>query len=128
MKKMLIAFALTLLFVVNIHLQYSFAQSYTTIGLPEDTNARLGKGEIKDIAFTKDGTRLIVAGSIGIWFYDAETNEPQDLLTGHTSTVNSIALSPDGETLASASSDNTIRLWNINTGSHLRTLTGHTSA
>ena len=36
--------------------------------------------------------------------------------------------SPDGNTLASGSSDRTVRLWDVNTGAHQRTLTGHTAA
>ena len=47
-------------------------------------------------------------------------------LTGHTYLVNSVSFSLDGETLASGSSDNTIRLWDVHTGQALRTLTGHT--
>ena len=47
-------------------------------------------------------------------------------LIGHTSSVSSVMFSPDGQTLASGSYDNTIRLWNVQTGIHLRTLTGHT--
>ena len=38
----------------------------------------------------------------------------------------SVAFSPDGQTLASASADKTIRLWNPNNGKLKRTLTGHT--
>jgi eukaryotic-like serine/threonine-protein kinase len=37
-------------------------------------------------------------------------------LRGHKEPVNSVAISPDGKTLASASQDSTIRLWNISTG------------
>ena len=40
--------------------------------------------------------------------------------------VNSVSFSTDGNTIASGSYDKTIRLWNANTGRHIRTLTGHT--
>jgi WD40 repeat protein len=46
-------------------------------------------------------------------------------LTGHSNSVISVAYSPDGQTLASGSSDKTIKLWNVNTGKLLQTLTGH---
>jgi len=32
-------------------------------------------------------------------------------LTGHTDYVSSVALSPDGQTLASGSDDGTIKIW-----------------
>ena len=47
-------------------------------------------------------------------------------LEGHTDDVQSIAFSPDGGTLASGSSDDTIKLWDVATGRELRTLQGHT--
>lgn len=46
-------------------------------------------------------------------------------LTGHVYEVYSVAISPDGQTLASGSVDKTIKLWNLKTGDLLRTLTGH---
>jgi WD40 repeat protein len=48
-------------------------------------------------------------------------------LTGHTSYVNCLTLSPDGETLASGGADRTIKIWNLATGQPLQTLKGHTS-
>ena len=48
-------------------------------------------------------------------------------LEGHTDLVWSVAFSPNGKMLASASWDQSVRLWNVNTGRLLHTLTGHTN-
>ena len=47
---------------------------------------------------------------------------------GHSSFVNSVAISPDGETLVSGSGDNTIKLWNLHTGELRHTLIGHSGS
>ena len=39
--------------------------------------------------------------------------------------VNAVALSFDNRLLASASADNTIRIWDVGNGRELRALTGH---
>ncbi|MBG1267021.1 serine/threonine-protein kinase [Nostoc sp. WHI] len=49
-------------------------------------------------------------------------------LTGHSgvlSSVNTIAISPDGNTLASGGDDKNIKLWNLNTKKFLTSLLGH---
>ena len=48
-------------------------------------------------------------------------------LEGYSSSVFSVAFSPDGKTLASASGDNTIKLWNLQNQKELATLTGHSN-
>lgn len=49
-------------------------------------------------------------------------------LTGHSQDVRSVAVSPDGTAIASGSFDGTIKIWNLETGALIRTLTGHSDA
>ena len=49
----------------------------------------------------------------------------RDSLSGHQAAVRGVSFSPDGKTLASASSDKTIKLWSMTDGKELRTLFGH---
>ncbi|MFM6224515.1 MAG: WD40 repeat domain-containing protein, partial [Dolichospermum sp.] len=48
-------------------------------------------------------------------------------LTGHSDWVWSLAYSPDGQTLASGSGDENIKLWDVKTGKLLQTLEGHSN-
>ncbi|ABW33191.1 WD-repeat protein (plasmid) [Acaryochloris marina MBIC11017] len=48
-------------------------------------------------------------------------------LTGHTDSVTGVSISPDGQTVVSASRDHTLKVWDLATGEELRTLTGHTN-
>ena len=47
------------------------------------------------------------------------------VLEGHQDAVRSLAFDPEGNTLASGSSDQTVRLWEVHSGKLLRTLQGH---
>ena len=67
---------------------------------------------------------VITALILAAVFIFAPLSGPRTL-TGHADTVTSVAFSPDGRTLASASNDFTIKLWDAASGQLVRTLTGH---
>ena len=75
-------------------------ESYMQWGLPAGVTARLGKGGVREIAYSPDGTRLAVASTVGIWMYDAGSGEALALFTGHTRSVESVVFSADGRVLA----------------------------
>ena len=80
----------------------------------------------RSIVFSPDGKTLFCGTDDGIHLWNIRTGEHKRMLTGHTDVVYTIALSSDGNILASGSWDNTIRLWDAHTGEHKKTLTGHT--
>ena len=106
----------------------AFGQTYMQEYLQEGAKARIGKGNVYELAYSPDNKWLAVASTIGIWIYDTETGEALKLLMGHTGYVLSVAFSPDGQTLTSGSSDQTIRFWDIRTGAATVTLKGHTGS
>ena len=99
----------------------SRAQDYTRWNLPEGALARLGKGRAKTgqataAVYSADGTRLAVNTNIGIWLYDTYAGAEVVLIPERDAEV--MALSSDGSTLASISGgfDNTIELWDVDSG------------
>jgi WD40 repeat protein/serine/threonine protein kinase len=63
------------------------------------------------------------------WFYwNRLAHSDLQTLNGHTGEVVSVAFSPDGTQLASASWDQTVKVWDAATGQETRTLKGHTGA
>src|SRR5262249_35763564 len=74
------------------------------------SNARDGWANV--CSFSPDGKRLAVYywdGRVKLW--DLQTGRDTITLSGHDSNAFSVAFSHDGQTLATASADYTIRLW-----------------
>ncbi len=63
-----------------------------------------------------------------LFFATTTANAQENLIKtfkGHTSDVLSVCFSPDGKYLATGSVDNSVKIWNTETGNVMRTLTGH---
>ena len=119
-------YLILLISITSISISVCHAVEHTLWQLPEDATRRFGKGVIRDIAYLPDGNRIAVSTSIGVWIYDVHTGDELALLTDGGNDYSAIAISPDGQILASAS-ENNIQFWNIDELKLQDVYTGHTS-
>jgi cytochrome c len=86
---------------------------------------RFHSDAVNAVAFLKDG-RMATAGAdarIAVW--TAGRQQPDEVFEGHRAPIVSLAVSPDGARLASASWDHTVRVWSLTNGAR-QALEGHT--
>jgi WD40 repeat protein len=97
-------------------------------------------GFVEFVGFSPNGETIISGvggGTIKVWNINTgkeirtmnqavwESIGRISTLSDDSNPIYSMALSPDGQTVAFGSDKNTIKLWNINTGQENKTLTGH---
>jgi eukaryotic-like serine/threonine-protein kinase len=76
------------------------------------------------VVLAAGGVAIWRSGGVAIWRFLG----PQPLkqtLVGHTGYVYSVAFGPSGRLLASGSADETIKIWDLSSGTVKETLTGH---
>lgn len=89
---------------------------------------------VSTVAFSPDG-HLLASGSIkdilgdplgvpSVRLWDVSTGELVTTLEDHTDSVNSVMFSPDGDYLASGSSDGSVKIWEVATHELVSTLEG----
>jgi WD40 repeat protein len=81
--------------------------------------ARWGKGVIADAVYSPDGTLLAVASTLGVSIYQADTLEEKSYFET-TASITSLAFSPDGQSLATGLTDNTVGIWKTADGTLIK--------
>ena len=81
--------------------------------LPEGAIARLGRGSVRDMAFSPDGQYFAVGTSIGLWLYELPTLSPIALWDTERGMTDDVTFSPDSRWIAVHTYHEAIRVWDI---------------
>ncbi|MGH4023562.1 MAG: NACHT domain-containing protein [Pseudonocardiaceae bacterium] len=84
-------------------------------------------GDVFGVAFSVDSTLLAASYGHSVVMIDLVSGDSLRVLGGHTGKVTAVAFSSDGALIASASRDETARVWDPVTGHLCTILKGHTS-
>lgn len=94
-------------------------------------------GAVTGISYSADGAYIVTSSfdtTVRVWRLEDILNsssggvtQPLQILTGHNGIVWDAAFTPDGQIIASASFDNTVKLWNWKNGEEKLTLSAPSS-
>ncbi|MXV78716.1 WD40 repeat domain-containing protein [Candidatus Poribacteria bacterium] len=80
-------------------------------GIAQDYPIQLGKGGITDIAYVADGTKIVVATTMGVKVYDAITYQNIPILTDKNRYITCLDVSTDGNTFVEGDMKGGIYVW-----------------
>jgi len=97
---------------------------------------------VNAVAVTPDGKQMISSSSdntLKVWnlepgdgvftfIWNLITGRQLFTLTGHSNSVNAVAVTPDGKQVISASDDNTLKVWDLSSREVIANFTGHSNS
>jgi WD40 repeat protein len=78
------------------------------------------RAEIRSLTFSPDGHILVTAGGCFVTLLDVASGRLRASVAAHARPINRVAFTADGSRLATASRDQTVKLWDVADGSGLR--------
>ncbi|MDE0300781.1 MAG: WD40 repeat domain-containing protein [Candidatus Poribacteria bacterium] len=87
--------------------------------LPDEAVARLGQGNVWDMAISPSGEYLAVGTPCGLWWYEFSTMSRValwNLEAGGVARIAAVSFSPDGELIATGGYDGLVKVWDIPRG------------
>lgn len=104
-------FALLLLLIVLLAVTPLHAQTISDELKTPPQVAQLGRGTAETLDWHPDGKMLAVGGSLGLWLYDDTLADLAHL--PEAGEIAWLVWSPDGDQLATADQNDTVRVWDV---------------